>query len=465
MLFLFPPLIQAGLAAGKFVQVVSSAGVPLSIARDAATGRFVGHAVGAVVNNSPVSLLGTAAQMVQTHAGFQGTYSRLDFVQSGVQALQNSVGLLQATTAVQPILSAAQMYQTHRGFTAVLNNLSTIQSSLGVLQATTALIGVGTFAGVALSAVNLHQTLKLRQDVKQLKLEVRDGFIDLKKALKDQGTEIIQRIDEVAQDIKFEQHRLELIKAYGRFLEATKLMKTAMSMQDLSARKIELANARQTLGEALASYNNPHLLSETCAAGQLRRLECAWAIEQTIVLSYQLQNEQGAVSDRLSHLQNKIRQDILMVIERCETEDELDFLFPEITRIHDHDLAVLESWQNHIDWMRTLPASELKLLQSADLDNSEVTINADIIINSVPPEQLLYDNLKQKSHSASLLNQLQLMMKPSLRQEFAAYISKQAAMAGFKTLVPTNLQKASDLAVANLYWYFKVRDESEAVTV
>jgi hypothetical protein len=468
MFFVFPPAIQAGLAVGKFVQVVSSAGVPLSIARNPVTGRFVGHAVGAVVSNSPLSLLGTAAQMVQTHAGFQGTYSRLDVVQTGVQALQNSLGILQATTAVQPILSAAQMYQTHRGFTAVLNNLSAIQASLGVLQATTAVLGVGTVAGVALSAVNLWQTLKLREDVKQLKLEVRDGFIDLKKALRSQGTEIIQRIDEVAQDIKFEQHRLELIKAYGRFLEATKLMKTAMSIQDLSARKVELANARQTLGEALASYNNPHLLSETSAAGQLRRMECAWAIEQTIVLTYQLQDEPAAVSDRLSHLQDKIRQDSLNVIERCETEDELDFLFPELTRIHDHDLAVLESWQNHVDWMRSLPPSELKLLQSADFNNSEVPVNSDINADTTaltaPPEQLLYENLKQKSHPASLRDQLALMMKPSLRQEFASYISQQSAIAGYKTLVPANLQKASNLAVANLYWYFKVRDESEDET-
>jgi hypothetical protein len=407
--------------------------------------------------------------MVQTHAGFQGTYIKLDGVQAGIQAIHNSVGILQATTAVQPILSAAQMYQTHRGFTAVLNNLSAIQASLEVLQATTAVIGVGTLASVALSAVNLHQTLKLREDVKQLRLEVKNGFIDLKKALRSQGTEIIQRIDEVAQDIKFEQHRLELIKAYGRFLEAIKLMKTAMSIQDLSAKKVELANARQTLAEALASYNNLHLLSETSAAGQLRRLECAWAIEQTIVLTYQLQDEPAAVSDRLSHLQDKIRQDSLTVIDRIETDDELDFLFPELTRIHDHDLAVLESWQNHVDWMRSLPPSELKLLESADFSNSEIAVqpdsNATTISLEVPPEQLLYENLKQKSHPASLRDQLVLMMKPSLRQEFALYISQQAAIAGYKTLVPANLQKASDLAVANLYWYFKVRDESEEEVV
>lgn len=423
MLFQFPPAIQAGLAAGKYAQVFTSTGVPIGLARNAATGQFVGHAVG---------------------------------------LLNSSGAALNPLVAVSQIaMSAGQMYQMHRGFQAV-------QASLGVLQATTAVIGVGTVAGVALSAVNLWQTLKLRQDVKQLKLDVRDGFIDLKKALKDQGTEIIQHIDEVAQDIKFEQHRLVLVQAYGQFLEATKLMKTAMSCKDASIRNADLANARQTLSEALGDYNNPRLLSETCAAGQLRRHECAWAIDQTIALSYQQQNELAAVSDRLSHLQDKIRQDALTVIERCETEDELDFLFPELTRIHDHDLLVLESWQNQVDWMRSLPPSEVKLLQSADFSNSDATAtpdaSADPNVLAEPPEQILYENLKQKSHPASLLDQLQFMIKPKLRQESETYITQQAAIAGYKTLVPANLEKASNLAVANLYWYFHVRDESEEET-
>lgn len=51
------------------------------------------------------------------------------------------------------------------------------------------------------------------------------------------------------------------------------------------------------------------------------------------------------------------------------------------------------------------------------------------------------------------------MIKPELRRESESYISQQAAIAGYKTLVPSNLQQASDLAVANLYWYFKNRDE------
>ncbi|MEW5861116.1 MAG: hypothetical protein AB1861_27695 [Cyanobacteriota bacterium] len=415
MIFEFSPVIQAGIAANKYVQVFTSAGVPIGMARDATTGQFVAHAVGAVVNNSPLSPL---------IAPFQ-------FAMSG-----------------------ARMYQKHREFQSV-------QASLGVLQATTAVIGVGVASGVVLSAVNLHQTLKLREDVKALRIEVKDGFIDLKKALKEQGSEIIQRIDQVAEDVEFRQHRAILTQAYGRFLEAAKLIEIAMCCEDMSIRTATLANAQLMLAEAVADYSNPHLLSETCASGQLRRMECAWAIGQAIALTYQLQNQLAAVSHQLSHLQDKIRQDCLKVIERCKSEDELDFLFPEITRIHDHDLAVLESWQNQVDWMQSLPPSELKLLQSADFSNSEVTVSTDTTALAVPPEHLLYENLKQKSHPQSLRDQLQFMMKPELRRESEFYVSQQAAIAGYKTLVTSNLQKASNLAVANLYWYFKVRDEAE----
>ncbi|MBC1270534.1 hypothetical protein GNF07_26150, partial [Trichormus variabilis FSR] len=86
------------------------------------------------------------------------------------------------------------------------------------------------------------------------------------------------------------------------------------------------------------------------------------------ITTYQVQDEKSAVSDCLCQLQDKIRQDSITVINRCDSHDELDFLFPEINRIYNHDLAVLESWKNHITWMASLPASELKLLSSADIN-------------------------------------------------------------------------------------------------
>lgn len=425
MEYLFSPASQALLATGKLVQVTTATGQVLPILRSPVTGRFVEIAK-SVVSDSAQPLVSPA-----------------QFAMSGLQ-----------------------MYQNHKGFTAVLDGLQSIQTSLGVLQATTALIGVGTVAGVALTAVNLHQTLKLRKEVEKLRLEVKNGFIDLKQALIGQGVEIKELIEQVAQDIKFEQHRTILVRAYGLFIQAIACLRSATQLQDENQRNSEISAARQMLFSALADYTNPHLLAETCAAGQLRRLECAWAIEQAIITTYQIQNATVVVSDRLSHLQHQIRQDVLNVVERCETEDELDFLFPEITRIHNHDLAVINSWQNHVDWMRSLPSEELQLLAISDFSSPEsLEPNHNTADLATPPEQLIYENLKQKSHPLSLELQLKLMIKPELRLESIHYISQQATSVGYKALVASNLQQASDLAVANLYWYFKVRAQAEEAKV
>ncbi|MEB3218871.1 MAG: hypothetical protein VKN72_21900 [Nostocales cyanobacterium 94392] len=429
MLFEFSPAIQAGIEVGKYAQVFSN-GLPIGMARDSITGQFVSHAISATLNGNPLSplvlplqLVTNGAGMVQTHLDFQQTYQQIGFVQSGLQALQTSVGVLQATTA---------------------------------------LIGVGTVAAIALSAINLQQTLQLREDVKQMRLEVKNGFIDLKQALRDQGTEIRQIIEQVAQDIKFEQHRVVLAQAYGLFTQALQRFRSAMQIQDDSRRNGEIDAVRGMLYQALASYTNLQLLEETCAAGQLRRLECAWAIEQAIVTTYQVQNEMSAVSDRLDHLKNHICENACKIVDSCVSEDELNFLFPEMSRIRNHDLAIVETWQNQINWIQNLPSDELELLNSSDfnISNTEDIADKSTVIVSIPPEQVLYENLREKSHYYSLHDQLIFMFNPDLRKQYENYVNQQANVAGYKTLVPRNLQQASDLTVANLYYYFKVRDKA-----
>lgn len=407
MLFSFDPIIQAGIQAGKYVQVFTTSGVPIGMARDAVTGQFVGHAIGTVAT------IGNPLFAVP-----------------------------------QFVMGGSQMYQAHRGFQA-------IQASLGVLQSTTALIGVGT---VALSAVNLWQTLKLRQDVKQLKLEVKEGFIDLKQALNDRTEEIKRHLDRVAKDVKLEQQRVEFVKAYGLFLEASNLIQTTLSCDDSQVKNADLANARQTLNEALSIYNNPHFLAETSAAGHLRRVECSWAIEQAIAATYQVQNQFAAALQRISNLEAKIRQDALQVIDRCQTEEELDFLFPELLCIHDRDLPVLNSWQVHLDWMRSLPPAELKLLQAVETPNTATSeLPEDLSIE--PPEIAKYQELKNKSHCRSLYDQMKLMMQPTLRQNFIEYVSQKAAEFDRPALCSANLEPASNLALANLYHYFQLQSD------
>lgn len=410
MLFQFTPLIQAGIEAGKYAQVFNSAGIPIGVARDTVTGQFVGNAIG-VIGNSGAAI----------HPLFAVPKLAMEGVQ--ISQLRN-----------------------------IQNTLGYVQNTLGILQTTTAFIGVGVVANVAISGVNLWQTFKLREDVKKLNLAVTEGFIDLKNALKTQGKEIVDRINLVAEDVEFREHRTILARGYGRFLEATKLIKMAMSCQNLSVRNADLANARQTLIEAVADYNNPQLLSQICPAGQLRRLECAWAIEQTIALTYQLQNEYLAVSDRLQDLQTKIRQDCLKVIDRIETNADLDFISPEITCIKERDLVILESWQNRVNWLQSLPPSDrenlLALNPVSEPQNRENTITK-------PAEIVLYQESQQKSHFLALRDRLKLMISASLRQEYQNYISDRATNSGHKSLVPANLKLASDLTIANLYWYFQ----------
>jgi 1,2-phenylacetyl-CoA epoxidase PaaB subunit len=390
--------------------------------------------------------------MVQTHLGFQKTYDKLD---TGFQKTYDMLDNIQVN--LQDFKAT-----TYSKLGVIDASLQSLQTNLGVLQATTALIGVGTVAGIALSAVNLRQTLKLREDIKQLRLEVKDGFIDLKQVLKDQGQEIIQRIDQVAHDVEFKHHRTILVLAYGLFTKAIKRFQSALTLQDVALRNSEINGARDMLFRALADYDNSHLLEGTCSAGYLRRQECVWAIEQAIITTFQVQGEQGTVSDRLSHLQDKIRQDSLTVIERCDSLDELDFLFPEITRIHNQDLAVLESWQAHTDWIQTLSPNEKQELANSDISAADSSDNnREETIIAEPEEQLFYENLKQKSHYQSLRDQLQFMIKPDLRRGHESYISQQAIASNYKALAPSNWEAIPDLTVANLYWYFKVQ-QSEA---
>lgn len=411
MMFTFPALIQAGLASGLYEVVKNAAGVPLGIARDKATGQFVGSAIG----------------------------------------MASSAGI--PFNPVSISLQFAQMAQTHRGFQAV-------QASLGVLQTMSALTGIGVVANIGISAVSLWQILKLREDVKQQRIEMREGFLDLKQVMKDQKTEIIQQINDAVQEIEFRQQRQVLAQAYGRFLEATRLMQIAMSCEDLNIRNADLANARQTLNEALADYKNPHLVAESNAITRLRRAECVWTIEQTIAVTYQLQEQSKALSNCLGQLQNRIHQDLLDVIDLCELEEELDIIFPEILRIHDQDLVVLQTWQAQVDWMRFLPPSEQKIPSQVNLD-SEIVETSAIADLSIPSEQLVYETWQEKSHFSALRDVLFLMFQSEIRREYELYISQQGEQTGHKALVVTNLQQMSNLSVANLYWYFKVRDESE----
>ncbi|MCT7995041.1 hypothetical protein [Laspinema olomoucense] len=426
MIFVFSEVIQAGIDSGLYEVVKNSAGVALGIARNKATGQLVAHAIGVVATPflAPVEV---------------------------------AVGVVQV--GVQIGLSAIEMYQTHRGFQKTYKLLYEVLGNLAVLQGSTALIGAGAVAGAALSAVNLWGTLQLREDIKQLRLEVKDGFIDLKQALHDQNTAVLQRIDKIAEDIKLQHHETILSGSYQKFIQAVDWLNDASKLTDVNHKNDNFNHAKGILYNALADYNNLALCPQNSAAGQLRRMECSWLIDQTITTIYQLQGAHEVVSARLSDLRKKIRNNSLQIIDRCECDTELDFLFPEVMRIHTQDLPLLESWQNQVDWMKDRSPSELQELASLELpaeENSSATANTN---PAEPPVELsLYKTLKQKSHYDSLRDQLRFIVKPELRQHHESYVFQRANATGYPALAPSNWQEVPDLTVANLYHYFKQQE-------
>jgi predicted PurR-regulated permease PerM len=143
------------------------------------------------------------------------------------------MGLNPLVAAPQLAMSAGQLYQGQM----TLNAVKALSASVATLQATTAVIGVGVAVTGALVAVNLWQTLKLRQDVKQMRLEVQEGFLNLHEALADQGEELLQHIDQVAEDVEFKNHRTILVQAYGKFNKALNRLQTALTLKDFGQTK------------------------------------------------------------------------------------------------------------------------------------------------------------------------------------------------------------------------------------
>lgn len=385
-----------------------------------------------------------------------------------ISAANTIASFTPASVILCPVLSVAgQMYGGYVGMQAqeaqylwqqsVDNNLISIKNSVAVLESTTALIGLGTGAGATISAVNLYQTIKLRQDVKELKLKIHAGFIDLKEALKDQSEEVIRQIDRVADDIEYRHHQTILALAYGKFIQAVNWLRDTLRLTDPTARIASFVNIQGKLVDALADYTNPQIYKHNSAVGRLRRMECAWAIYQTITTIYQLQGASDIVSDRLSSLQRQIREELVHLINLCESQEELDFLFPEITRIHNHDLAALKLWQEQVDLMRSLSPEDLKELENACSEKLLAANNQkqELTALAEPPEQLLYNQLREKSHFLSLRDQLRFVIQPESRKEHESYISQQAKNSNYHGLAPSNWQEITDLTVANLYWYFK----------
>ena len=439
--YLFTPATQALLNTGKLVQPTAKTGKLLPAARDPVTGEFVELA----------KIFYQSTTGTRSSRGVLGLLAQL----AGGGPIQPLVAPVYVTVA--PL----QVAQTHQGFQKTYRMLNCLKINLAVMQATAAVIGIGAASSTVLSAVNLNQVLKIREEAKHQKLKIKDGFIDLRHILKDRGVEVIQQIFKVAHDSSFEMHRQKLVNGYDIFSKAVKRCQSALTVPDIKLRNSEINSGRDMLFEALKIYDNPGLLEGLGSAGQLRQMECVWAIEQAIDVTFHLQRAYDMLSDRLLELQSKIRQDLLTVVKGCQSQPELDFLFPEVTRLLGHDLSVIEFWQNEVDWMQTLSPKEQHQLASLDKlsgDNLKSSVHTTFAVLAAEPS--LYETLKQKSHFLSLRDQLIFAVSPEIRRGYEFYVSQQAIATGYPALAASNWQEISDSTVANLYYFFQIREDS-----
>ncbi len=279
-----------------------------------------------------------------------------------------------------------------------------------------------------------------------MKLENSSGLkFSLQACLSGQHTEILDQIDQKA----FEERRREFEIAYAKFAEALKLVGLAIEMQNTIARDQHLSNAVQIMCESLAIYNDPRLMPEMNAAGKLRRLECAWTIGSAIAYVISLQNELGATYTSLATLQDKIQRDLLEIASACDSQTELDFIFPELIRIQRQDLAALKLWRTQIEIVQSLPPSELENLPDLELVKAPELETIEI------PEEARYIELQSKSNFYALRDQLRFMIKPELRTEYETAIEHRSIEVGYPAIARTNWQEVSDLTVANLFWHLK----------
>ncbi len=351
------------------------------------------------------------------------------------------------------------MHQTKLGFEKTYQMLGTLQSNVALLHATTAVIGIGTFAGAALSGVNLYQTLKIRKELKNVAKDVKETQALILNKISEESEDIKSRIDRVADDVNFNHHKTILGQAYGRFEQAVNETKNYLNLENTQTRINHLSHTNSELATVLADYRNPQIYTkETNFPARLRRYECAWQIEQAIAIIYILLKEFYAASNKMNQLRQNIRKDTIDVISSCQTEEELDFIYPELMRIYIEDIPIIEAWHTQVNYLKTASKEEFNEIINLKISEESISDEVDISTENELIEQKQYEALKQTSHFNALRDNLKFTVNPETRREHEVYIADRSPKEGYYALAPSNWKEVPDMTVANLYWYLKSKE-------
>lgn len=369
--------------------------------------------------------------------------------------------LIIAKIAVRTYQGKVESDNLNRDLDYLKKGVDSLQEKASILESATATLGVGVALLGILSAQNLQQTREVNRKLDLVQLGLEKGFTDLKLMINGQGDEILKTINQVNQEIQKEIHRVQFVKAYGIFQSVhNNRLPSALITQNPTDRNDKLNLTWNELQNCLAIYNNKELISCPSISGKLKRLECAWAIEQTLALIDILQDNFDACIFQLNHLREKIIKDCLYLTESCQSEAEIDFIFPRINSIINRDMLLIDFWKNNLKVMQNLSVEDQEKLANLDVTDI-VSLNQSQESNALQKRSPfeLYQELKAQSHFVALKDQLKFLIKPELRFEYESYISQRAIAINFQGLALTNWQEVPDLTVANLYYYFKAQEQ------
>ncbi|SKB14647.1 conserved hypothetical protein [Planktothrix sp. PCC 11201] len=369
--------------------------------------------------------------------------------------------LIIAKIGVRTYQGKVESDNLNRDLDYLKKGVDSLQEKASILESATATLGVGVALLGILSAQNLQQTRKLDQKLDRVQLELEKGITDLKLIINSQGDEILKTINQVGQEIQQEIHRVQFVNAYGIFQSVhNNRLPSALIIKNPTDRNDKLNFIWNDLQNCLAIYNNKELISCPSISGKLKRLECAWAIEQTLALIDILQNNFEACIFQLNHLREKIIKDCLYLTESCQSEAEIDFIFPRINSIINHDMLLIDFWKNNLKVIQNLSVEDQEKLANLDVTDI-VSLNQSQESNALQKRSPfeLYQELKAQSHFVALKDQLKFLIKPELRFEYESYISQRAIAINFQGIALTNWQEVPDLTVANLYYYFKAQEQ------
>lgn len=170
----------------------------------------------------------------------------------------------------------------------------------------------------------------MSNDIKEMKSQINDGFIDLKHFVGESFNGLIDH-----------QQKVKLSEAFQHYLKGVSLLQRSLVIKDQEIMKQNLLNAINRFDDASVIYDSQKSISTTTAAVGIRVLEANSTVEAIKAETYKLLGEKEASIDSYSDLFKKLKTDLKEISERV-TPDDIDLVIQDSYFLHQNDIKFIE---------------------------------------------------------------------------------------------------------------------------